>query len=186
MFPVIAQAAIGFGSSLYGGIKAGQERKRMEQYLNRQDADNTSWYKQNAYSDYTQRSDTQNLIRNLRENLDRRNRIASNMAVVTGATPEQQAVQKEQGNKIIANVYSNIGAQGQQYRDMITNRYLAMKQNFAKQRMGMMEGSARNYEKLLNNGLTMMTDAGKNLSDYLYGSEYKPKDTSKNTKKSKK
>jgi len=158
---------IGLISSIFGANKAGRERRRMEQYLSQQDAENTAWYNKNALSDFTQRADTQNLIRNLRDNLDRRNQIASNTAVVTGATPEQQAVQKEQSNKVISDVYSNIGAQGQQYKDMITNRYLAMRQNFANQRMGMMEGKAQNYETLMANGLTGITDAGKSLGEYL-------------------
>jgi len=158
---------IGGAASLIGAINAGKERRRMERYLNIQDAENKSWYNQNAYSDYTQRSDTQNLIRNLREQLDRRNKIASNTAVVTGATPEQQAVQKEQSNKVIADTYSNIGAQGQQYKDMITNRYLAMKQNYANQRMGMMDAKASNYETLLNNGLGAVTDSFKSFGNYL-------------------
>jgi len=164
----LISAAVGLGTSLYSANKASKERKRMEQYLSKQDTENKSWYNQNAYSDYTQRADTQNLMRQLRENLERRNRIANNTAVVTGATPEQQAVQKEQSNNIVADVYSNIGAQGQQYKDMITNRYLAMRNNLANKRMGMMEGKAQNYETLFANGLGLVTDSAKNLGSY-YG-----------------
>ena len=161
-----AGGIIGAGAALYGAHQAGQMRRRMEQYLNRQDTENKSWYNQNAFSDYTQRSDTQNLIRSLRQQLDRRNRIANNTAVVTGSTPEQQAVQKEQSNKVISDVYSNIGARGQQYKDMITNRYLAMKNNIGNHRMGMMEGTAGSYENLMNNGLGAIGDSFKNYGYY--------------------
>jgi len=157
---------IGLGAGIYGAYKSGQERKRMERYLNQQDAENKAWYNKEAYSDYTQRADTQNLIRNLRQNLDRQNKIANDTAVVTGATQEQVAAQKERSNNVIADVYSNIGAQGQQYKDMITNRYLAMKNNLANQRMGMMEGAANSYENLMSNGLGAVGDAFKNLGDY--------------------
>ena len=97
---------IGLGAGIYGAIKGGQERKRMEQYLNQQDAENKAWYNENAYSDYTQRTDTQNLIRSLRQNLDRQNKIASDTATVTGATPEQVAAQKERSNNVIADVHN--------------------------------------------------------------------------------
>jgi len=155
------QGSVGIAATLYGAINAGKQRKKMEQYLNQQDTENKSWYNENALSDYTQRGDTQNLIRQLRETLDQRNQIANNTAVVTGATPEQQAVQKEQNNKVISDVYSNIGSMGQQYKDMITNRYLAMRNNIANQRMGMMESKAQNYETMFNNGVNAIADSFK-------------------------
>jgi uncharacterized protein HemX len=36
----LVSVAVGLGSSIYGGIKAGQERRRMEKYLNQQQAEN--------------------------------------------------------------------------------------------------------------------------------------------------
>jgi hypothetical protein len=139
-------AGIGLLGSLWGGHKAGQERKKMNSYLDRQDVENKSWYNANALSDYTQRQDSQNLLRQLREQLGKQNRAQANTAVITGATPEQQAVQKELSNKVISDVYSNLGAQGQAYKDRITDRYMQMRNTIANQRMGMMEGQAQSYE----------------------------------------
>ena len=152
----LISAGIGLVGSIYGGIKAANERKKMNRYLNHQESDNKAWYNANALSDYTQRADTQNLMRQLRDNLGKQNKAASNMAVVTGATPEQQAVQKEQSNKVISDTFSNIGAMGQQWKDNITNKYLARKDAIAGQRMGVMEGSANSYENLMGNGLNML------------------------------
>jgi hypothetical protein len=76
---------------------------------------------------------------------------------VTGATPEQQAAQKELSNKAIANVYSNLGAQGQMYKDRVTDRYLAMKQGYANSRMGMLGAGAESSENLMNNGLNSLS-----------------------------
>jgi len=160
----IGEGVVGTVESIYGLVNAGKKRKQMEQYLDQQDAENKAWYNENALSDYTQREDTQNLIRNLRENLDKRNQIASNTAVVTGATPEAQAVQKEQSNKVIADTYSNIGSMGQQYKDLITNRYLAMRNNLANQRMGMWGQQAQNYENLFSSGTQTIADSAKNFS----------------------
>ena len=128
----------------------------MNRYLNEQDAENTALYNKDYYSDYTQRSDTQKLMKQLRDNLGKNNKRAENMAVVTGATPEQQAVTKEQSNKVISDTFSNIGAMGQQWKDQVSNRYLSRRQNIADQRMGMMNQKAQSYENLMNTGLNMM------------------------------
>jgi len=162
----IVGGVVGLGASLFGGNKAAEERRKMENYLNQQDTENKSWYNANALSDYTQRADTQNLMKQLRDNLAKNNRIATNTAVVTGATPEQQAVQKEQSNKVISDTFSNIGAMGQQWKDRVSDQYLARKNALAGQRMGMMEENANSYENLMNNGLNMM---GGSLGNILGG-----------------
>lgn len=149
-------AGLGLAGSIFGGIKASKQRKKMNRYLNEQDAENKAWYNANALSDYTQRSDTQNLMKQLRDNLGKSNKRAENMAVVTGATPEQQAVAKEQSNKVISDTFSNIGAMGQQWKDQVTNRYQARRENIANQRMNMMGQKAQSYENLMNSGLNMM------------------------------
>ena len=129
----------------------------MNRYLNEQDAENKAWYNANALSDYTQRADAQSLMGQLRNTLTKQNKVAANTAVVTGATPEQQAIQKEQSNKVISDTISNLGAMGQQYKDRVTDRYLAQKTNLANQRMNMMEGQAGSYENLMGSGLNMLS-----------------------------
>ncbi|MDR0824947.1 MAG: hypothetical protein LBN74_07610 [Prevotella sp.] len=153
----ILGGVIGLGASLFGGIKAGKERRKMDKFLNKQNTENTAWYNANALSDYTQRADAQNLMGQLRNTLTKQNKIAANTAVVTGATPEQQAVQKEQSNKVVSDTFSNIGALGQQWKDRVTDKYLARKDNIAQQRMGMMGQNAQSYENLMGNGLNMLT-----------------------------
>lgn len=150
-------AGVGLIGSIFGGSKAAKQRQKMNRYLNEQDAENKAWYNANALSDYTQRADAQSLMGQLRNTLTKQNKVAANTAVVTGATPEQQAVQKEQSNKVISDTFSNLGAMGQQYKDRVTDRYLAQKTNLANQRMNMMEGQAGSYENLMGNGLNMLS-----------------------------
>lgn len=150
-------AGIGLGASIFGGSKASKQRKKMDRYLNQQDTDNKAWYNANALSDYTQRADAQNLMGQLRNTLTKQNKIAANSAVVTGATPEQQALQQEQSNKVISDTFSNLGSMGQQYKDRVTDKYLSRKDNIAQQRMGMMDQKAQSYENLMGSGLNMMS-----------------------------
>lgn len=156
---------LGLGVAGYGAYKAGQERKNMNKLLDRQEADNQAWYNANAMADYTQRADSQNLLRNLRNNLEKNNARQANMAVVTGATPEAQAAAKAQSNQIIADTYANLGAIGQQYKDSITNQYNARKDALYGQRMNILEGKAQSYENLKQNGIdytkSMIDMAGK-------------------------
>jgi len=55
---------------------------------------------------------------------------------------------------------------GQQWKDRISDQYLARKNSLANQRMGMMEETANSYENLMNNGLNMM---GGSLGNILGG-----------------
>jgi hypothetical protein len=156
MAPVVIaaliSAAAAIGSSIYGGVKGGNARRRQDELLNKQEAENKAWYNSNALGDYMKRQDVQNLMRQLRQQLREQNQTQANMSVVTGATPEQQAAQKELSNRAIADAYSNIAAQGQLYKDRVTDRYMAMKQGYANSRMGMLEGQAGSYENLMNSG----------------------------------
>ncbi|NDV77855.1 hypothetical protein [Dysgonomonas sp. 511] len=161
-------AGLGLAGSIFGGNKAGKQRRKMNQYLNTQDAENTAYYNANALSDYTQRADTQNLMKQLRDNLSKNNKRSENMAVVTGATPEQQAVAKEQSNKAISDTFSNIGAMGQQWKDQVTNRYLNRRENIANQRMGMMGQKAQSYENLMNTGLNLLGGSVGNIVEGLF------------------
>jgi hypothetical protein len=158
MFPIlpIASTAIGLGSSIFGAIKANQEQKKISAAINQQKSDNQAWYNANALGDYTQRADAQMLLRNLRENLERQNKAATNTAVITGATPEQQAVQKEQSGKVIADTYANLGAMGQQYKDRITDRYLNRKNSIDNLQLGRMNDNLNNYSTLFNNSISQI------------------------------
>jgi hypothetical protein len=146
----------GLAGTIYGGIKAGQERKKMEQYLQGQQTENDSWYNSNFHGDYLQRSDTQALMKNLRDNLKTQTKRTESTAAITGATPEAQSVAKENANRVITDTYSRLGAMGQQWKDRVTDRYLQRKDLFANQAMGMMEGSAQGYENLMSNSLSGM------------------------------
>jgi len=159
-------AGIGLAGSIYGGSQAAKQRKKMERYLNEQDSENKAWFNSNYYANYLERSDTQALMKNLRDILGKQNKAASNMAVVTGATPEQQAIQKEQSNKVISDTYSKMGAIGQQWKDGIMNTYLNRKQDIANQKMGMMQGQANSYEGLSANGINVMGGSLGNLLNF--------------------
>jgi hypothetical protein len=163
MAPVIIasliSAAAGLAGSLWGGSKAGKAHNKITADLNQQEAENRAWYNSAALGDYTQRKDAQSLLRNLKERLDKQNRAQANTAIVTGATPEQQAVQKELSNKTVADVYSQIGAYGQSYKDRVTDRYMAMRSGISNRRAGILGGDIQSGGNLMDEGVGMIGSA---------------------------
>lgn len=156
---------IGVGASIYGANKASDERAKMDAYLNGQQADNTAWYNNNYNSDYMQRADTQALMKNTRDALKQNNKVASNMAAVTGATPEAQAVAKEQSNKVLTDTASRVAATGQAWKDNIQNQYMNRKAQIGAQQYGNMEGNANSYEALMGNGIKQIGSTADSLSN---------------------
>lgn len=155
----IGLAATGLASSVYSGWKAGQERKKMDKKISEMERDNQAFYNANALGDYTQRSDAQNAIAMMRKQLDRQTKRANDTAVITGATPEAVALQKQGANEALAGATSNIAAIGQQYKDRVTDRYLNRKDRYGMMRLQQHEGAAQGYEGLMQSGLNVASGA---------------------------
>lgn len=151
-------AGTGLVTSLFGGFKAGKERKKMDRDIGKMEAENKAFYNSQALGDYTQRADAQNVIRQMREQLDRQTKRAANTAAITGGTVEQTAVAKDSANKALADATANIGAIGQQFKDRVTDRYLSRKNNLSMMRLNQMQNQATGWENLMQTGLN--TGAG--------------------------
>lgn len=146
-------AGAGLATSLYGGWKAGKERKKMDNQITQWEAENKAFYNSRALGDYTQRADSQNVLRQMREQLDRQSKRDANTQAITGGTIEQTAVSKDSANKALADTTSNIAAVGQQYKDRVTDQYLDRKNQLGYMRYQNNAGQAQNYSNLMNTGL---------------------------------
>lgn len=151
-------AGAGLVTSIYGGIKAGQERKKMDRAIGGMEAENKAFYNSQALGDYTQRADAQNAIKRMREQLDRQTKRAANTAAITGGTVEQTAVAKDSANRALADATANIGAIGAQFKDRVTDRYLRRKDNIGMMKLNQMQNKANGWESLMQTGLN--TGAG--------------------------
>jgi hypothetical protein len=146
--------AAGVAGSVIGAIGAGRERRMMQEYLDKQNQENETWYNQNYYSDYTQRSDVQALMKTLRDNMKRQSQQAQSTAAITGATPEMTTAVQENTNKVISDTYSRIGAMGQAYKDSIVDQYLKQKNQLAGTQMSFYDNRAKSYENLMSNSVS--------------------------------
>ncbi len=149
-------ALAGLVSSGMGAIGEGKERAAMAAERQKWNAENEAMYNKDYYGDYTQRADTQNLIKRMRDEQKSQNKIDENTAVVTGATPETQNAAKEQRNKAMTSVFSNIAAQGSTFKDRAKDQYLNRKASLQGMEYDDMNQNAQSSNNLLYNGIKGM------------------------------
>jgi hypothetical protein len=148
--------AIGLAGSIYGGVKAGRERKKMDRYLSGLETENASFFNKNYYQDYTERDDIQALIANMRETMKERSNIAQSTAAITGATPEAVLAEKDSQNKAMTETYRNANIMGQANKDKIMDRYLGRKDMLSQMTYGNMDATAQSYENVMTNSMGSM------------------------------
>ena len=163
----------GLGIGLWGGIKAGKERKKAakalrqaEGEIEREKAWNEVLFNREYYQDYLQRSEAQAALKAMRDRMKRQSDTAAQKAVVVNATPEAVAKEKELENEAYGKVASAIAANGSQVKDQVMNRYLNYRRGLEGQRMGLYgqnmnlhQQNARQWANLMNNGLSGLTGA---------------------------
>ena len=135
-------AAIGAGlslaSAIYGGIQSAAANKRARRLIQRQREENKRWYDTKMAQDYTLRTDAQAAINRQRELLNEQYNRARKTGVVSGATNEAVAMQKEAANKALADTTSEIASQASAYKDRVEAQYKA-------------QDSALNQQQIQNN-----------------------------------
>lgn len=122
-------AAIGAGlslaSAIYGGIKSSQANNRARKLIQQQRDANKRWYDTRMAEDYTMRTDAQAAINRQRELLNEQYDRARKTGVVSGATDEAIAMQKEAANKALSDTTANIASQASAYKDNVERQYRA-------------------------------------------------------------
>lgn len=128
MWGAIASAAIQLGSSIYGGIKNAQARKKQERMLAQQLKDNQAWYDRKYNEDPTKRADTVRFLTQMQEQIKNRNQAAKGRQAVMGGTEDSTTAVKEANNKTLADSTSQIVAANESRKDTIEQQYLKNKQ----------------------------------------------------------
>lgn len=147
------QGAIGLGTSIYGGIKEGQERKRMEAERAAWNQDNKNWYNQEYYKDFTDRLDTQNTMRLMREEADRQAKLAEGRQIVTGGTNDQALAELENRTKATSNMIANLGATDAQRKDKLTDAFRNRQHQINALNYQTMGDRAEGFGTLASNGI---------------------------------
>lgn len=120
----IIGAAVGAAGSIFGGIKAAREAKKMKKEIEAQRKKNQDWYDRRYNEDATQRADAQRILTMTEESIKNRNRAAAGAAAVMGGTDESIAAAKEANNQALADATSQIAAQADARKDNIEATYM--------------------------------------------------------------
>lgn len=169
----IAKGVTGIGTALFGGIKSGKERKKAakalreaQEQISREQAFNDTLFNREYYQDFLQRSENQSAIKMLRDHMKRENESAAQTAVITGATPEAVAKQKEISNEAVGNTISKVAANSSSVRDNVMNRYLNYRANLngqlqsaLNQKMNLHNQNAIQFANLMQNGLNTLSSS---------------------------
>lgn len=171
-----APAIISGLSAIYGGISEGRKRREMAKEMDKWNAENEAWYNKEYNSDYMQRADVQNVIRQMREASDRNRKLDESKQVITGGTPQQALASQERRNRMMGNLFSNLSAQGARYKDRIQGRYLSRKHGLQGMQYDEMGNAALSANNLMYNGINGLigTDWAGILSGYKPNNNYRP------------
>ena len=122
--------SIGSGlASVYGAIKGNQNRKEAEKLYDKQFQELEDWRNAEQATDYLQRADSQDILRQVAEQNEEFLKGMSNDAIRSGATAESKVAAAQKANENYARVASSLAAQGQQHKDNVEQMYRQGQQN---------------------------------------------------------
>lgn len=162
--------AMKIGGSIFGGIKASQAMKKVENNLKQQQAENQMWYDQRYNEDATQRADAQRMLAITNEAIKNRNRQAAATQAVMGGTEESVAASKAANADAMADAAAQIAVAGANRKDSIENQYMTKKDNINKAMNELQQKKAENITNAINgvsNAASGIAEGG--LNDILIG-----------------
>ena len=156
----ISAAAGGIGS--YADKRAEERQMRgIENKVKNWNAENESWYNTEMNRDYTQTDEAKNMLRQLREEMDRQTARSGNNNIISGGTVEAEAADREGRSKALSNLLGNIGGMATAYKDRATSRYLnnqaglrQLEMGIDQQRLGRLAENTTSSNNMFYNGLT--------------------------------
>lgn len=118
-------AGLALGSAIYGGITSAEANNKARKLIQQQRDANKRWYDVVKSQDYTMRTDAQAAIKRLREMYEESQKQAMKRRVVSGATPESEAMWKEAVNKSISDSITGIAENASAHKDSAEAQYRA-------------------------------------------------------------
>lgn len=118
-------AGLALGSAIYGGITSAVANNKARKLIQQQRDANKRWYDVVKSQDYTMRTDAQAAIKRLREMYEESQKQAMKRRVVSGATPESEAMWKEAVNKSISDSITGIAENASAHKDSAEAQYRA-------------------------------------------------------------
>ena len=156
----IIGAGIGALGSIFGGLSASSAMKQRRDGVLRLQQENKDWFDRRYNEDALQRADALALLERTKEAVRNRNQRAAGVQAVMGGTDESVAHEREAGNKAIADVTTNIAAEGARRKDQIEAQYRA--QDAALQ--GQLNDIERDRANAASEAIKGVASAGANIA----------------------
>lgn len=134
--------ALGVAGSIFGGLSASKAMKEARRQVEEQRERNDAWFDRRYNEEATQRADAQRLLTMTEESIRQRNKAARARQAVTGGTEESVAAEKEANNRALADVASQIAADGAARKDAVEAAYRDRDAELAGQLGGFETGKA--------------------------------------------
>ena len=123
MIGAIIGAGLSIASSVIGGVKAAQERRKAKKELDNSMRENQSWYDRTYNEDPTKRASANYLLTKTAEAVKDRNRNAKGTQAVMGGTEDSITATKEANSQTLSDTAAKITAENDTRKDKIENRY---------------------------------------------------------------
>lgn len=156
MIGSIIGAGAGLATSIFGGISASKQRKKIRKNIEEQRKKNDQWYDRRYNEDATQRADAQQILTNVNEHLKNRNKGLQGMQSVMGGTDEAMAVERGNNADAIAKATSTIAVNGDNRKDNIEGIYLNNDNAYTAQLNGYHQGTANAIAKQTGDAINII------------------------------
>lgn len=123
----LISGALGAVTGLFGTFGRNKMLNEQIKSLERDKADNQSWYDRRYNEDATQRADAQRMLQMTEDNIRNRNRQAAGAAAVMGGTDESLAAARAANANAMADTAAQIAVAGANRKDAIESQYMAKK-----------------------------------------------------------
>lgn len=161
----IGLAGAGLISSFIGQQSAAKKMREGNQLVNKQIADLTSWKEMETSRPYLESNVGRNIMTKATDQFRKQAQTAQSTAAITGASDESVIAQKAAAGENLANVASNVAAQGTVREDQINQQYRSNLANLMAQKLGLIQGQAQSGANLATSAGSFLQGLGPALLD---------------------
>ena len=175
----IAGAALGLGVQAFALYKSAQENKKYNAFVEAnykdQQGKNTNWYNKEYYQDYLGGIEAKSALRNVMDQVNKRNQALTNTAAITGASDESQLAAREKGNETYAGFVNNLAARGQSRKNQVSDNFQArqslLDQNYANQKADISKSRQQTWQTLMASAPAIGESMGNAIGGGMGGSK---------------
>ena len=155
----LASLAMSLGGGVASMVGSANLNKTRQNNLNTQKAENEAWYNKEYYTDELDRSENKSVLRTLSDQLKDRNKESQATAAITGATPEMAIAEKNNSNKVYANVVNRLAGKASQRKDLLNREYRYGKRSLANDQDNLDSSKSSTWSNLGSNAAALGANA---------------------------